>query len=185
MLKKILVAVAAILALAAAFVATRPSDFKVERSATLAAPPAVIYATIADFSRWSAWSPWARLDPAMKGTVTGTPATVGHAYAWSGNDQVGEGRMTITGLAPGERVEIRLEFLKPWEATNATVLSIQPAGTGSRVTWTMTGTNGFMMKAAGIFMNMDAMVGADFERGLASLGTVTQAEAAGLPVDPR
>ena len=185
MLKKILVAVVALTLLAAAFIATRPAEFRIERSATLAAPPAVVYATISDFSRWSAWSPWEKLDPAMTRSMAGQPGTVGHTYGWKGNDKVGEGRMTITGLAPDERVEIRLEFLKPWEATNATVLSIQPAGAGSRVTWTMTGTNGFLMKAAGIFMNMDAMVGGDFERGLANLGTVTQAGAAGPPVGPR
>jgi len=179
MVKKLLVAVAAIVALLIAFIATRPAAFRVERSALIGAPPAVVYAQLVDFGRWSAWSPWEKLDPNMKRTLSGAPGTIDHRYAWAGNDEVGEGRMTITGLAPAERVEIRLEFLKPWQATNLTVFALAPEGAGCRVTWAMTGTNGFMMKAMGLVMNMDRMVGGDFERGLQGLQGVAQAAASG------
>lgn len=188
MLKKILIAVAAVVVLLIGFIATRPATFQVERSAVIGAPPTLLFAQLTDFGRWSAWSPWEKLDPAMKRTLSGAPGTVGHAYGWIGNDEVGEGRMTLTALSPGERVEIRLEFIKPWQATNATTFAIQPDAAGARVTWTMTGTNGFMMKAAGIFMNMDKMVGGDFERGLQSLKLLAEAEAskpAATPVEPR
>lgn len=174
MLKKILVGLV-VVALLVAIIATRPSHFLVERSATIAAPPAVVFARLADFGKWSAWSPWEKLDPAMKRTVSGAPATVGHAYAWSGNAKAGEGRMTITGLTP-ERIDIRLEFLRPWEATNEAVFTLAPEGSGCRVTWGMSGASGFLMKAIGLVVSMDAMVGKDFEQGLRNLRTTAEAD---------
>jgi len=107
---------------------------------------------------------------------------VGHGYAWAGNDQVGEGRMTIAALEPGRRVDIDLEFLKPMEARNPTRFALVPEGAGTRVTWSMTGHNGFVARAFTLFMDMDKMVGGDFERGLASLQGVAEAEAARAPV---
>jgi hypothetical protein len=178
MLKKILLFVAAAVAVFLAVVATRPSEFKVERSATVPAPPAVVYAQVADFGRWGAWSPWEKLDPSMKKEVTGTPGAAGHSYHWVGNKQVGEGRMTIVAARPGAGVDIKLEFLQPWQATNATTLATAAEGAGTRVTWTMTGTNNFMLKAVTLFMDMDKQIGGDFERGLASLKAVSEAEAA-------
>jgi len=177
MLKKALALLVAALALLAAVIATRPSEFRLERSATVAAPPSVVFAQVSDFGRWAAWSPWEKLDPAMKKTVSGGPGSAGHGYHWTGNDQVGEGRMTVTEARPGERVDIRLEFLRPWQATNATSIATAAEGAGTRVTWTMTGRNGFMMKAVGLFMDMEKMVGSDFERGLASLKAVAEMEA--------
>jgi len=181
MLKKILAFVVAAVALLLAVIATRPADFKVERARTIAAPAAVIYAQIADFGRWASWSPWAKLDPSMKATLSGAPAAVGHGYAWAGNDKVGEGRMTIAALEPGRRVDIDLEFLKPMEARNPTSFALVPESAGTRVTWTMTGHNGFVARAFTLFMDMDKMVGGDFERGLASLQGVAEAEAARTP----
>jgi uncharacterized protein YndB with AHSA1/START domain len=177
MLRKVLVGVALVVGFLVAFIATRPSHFVIERSATLPAPPAVVFARLADFGKWSAWSPWERMDPAMKRTFSGEPASVGHAYGWVGNDEVGEGRMTIVSLTPPARVEIRLEFLKPMKATNATVFTVEPEGTGSRVTWAMSGTQGFVMKAIGLVMNMDKVVGKDFEQGLSNLADVLKADA--------
>jgi hypothetical protein len=174
MWKKILIFIAAAVVVFLAVVATRPADFKVERSATLPAPPAAVYAQVSDFGRWAAWSPWERLDPSMKKEVTGAPGTVGHAYHWVGNKQVGEGRMTIVAARPGAGVDIKLEFLQPWQATNATTLATAADGAGTRVTWTMTGTNNFMMKAMTLFMDMDKMVGGDFERGLANLKAASE-----------
>lgn len=178
MLKKILLAVAAVVVLLVAVVATRPSEFQVRRSATMAAPPAVVYAQIADFGRWSEWSPWAKLDPGMKTTLDGAPTAPGHAYSWTGNDKVGKGRMTILSAQPGEKVEIRLEFIEPWASTNATVFDLAQDGAGTRVTWTMSGHANFVMKAMGLFGDMDKMIGNDFERGLATMKSVAEVEAA-------
>jgi hypothetical protein len=175
MLKKVLVGLVIVVAFLFAFVASRPSSFVVERSAVIAAPPAVVFARLADFGQWSAWSPWEKLDPAMKRSISGAPATVGHSYAWSGNAKAGEGRMTITELTP-ERIDVRLEFLKPWKATNETVFTLAPEGSGCRVTWTMSGTSGFAMKAMGLVTNMDAMVGKDFEQGLRNLRATAEAD---------
>lgn len=177
MLKKILIVAAAVIAVLVAIVASRPSTYEVERSATIGAPPDLVYAQVADFGRWSEWSPWAKLDPGMKTTLTGTAATPGHAYAWTGNDKVGEGRMTITELEPGRQVSIRLEFLKPFASTSATRFSFAPDGSGTRVGWKMSGTNGFVEKAFCIFMDMDKMIGGDFEKGLGQLKAVAEAEA--------
>jgi len=181
MWKKILMAVAALVAVLLAVVASRPGSYQVERSATVAAPPAVVYAQVADFGRWAQWSPWAKLDPAMKTTLTGAPASVGHGYAWAGNDKVGEGRMTITEVAPGQRVGIKLEFLKPFASTSPSSFSLAPEGAGTRVTWKMTGTNGFVEKAFTLFMDFEKMIGADFDKGLSQLKAVAEAEARQAP----
>jgi len=178
MLKKVLLVVAAALILLVAVIATRPSDFRVQRSATLNVPPAVVFQQIADFGRWAAWSPWAKLDPAMRTNLTGAPASVGHSYTWTGNDKVGEGRMTIIGVEPARQVEIKLEFLKPWESTSPSSFTLAPEGTGTRVTWTMSGHSNFVMKAMSLFTDMDQMIGGDFERGLAAMKSVAEVEAA-------
>lgn len=178
MLKKILLVAAALIAALLVAIATRPSEFKVERSAVVAAPPAVAWAQVADFGRWPPWSPWAKLDPAMKTAQAGSPGTPGHSYEWSGNDKVGKGKMTITAARPGESVDIDLQFLAPWEARNVTRFAFAADGAGTRVTWTMTGKSNFAMKAMTLFMDMDKTVGGDFERGLAALQGVAAAEAA-------
>ena len=154
--------------------ATRPADFRIVRSRTVAAPPEVVHAYVNDFHKWPEWSPWEKLDPAMKREFSGAPA--GHRARpthWSGNDDVGEGRMTITDSRAAQSVTIRLEFLKPFAATNTTQFDFAPSGSGTNVTWAMTGHNNFMAKAFSAFMDMDKMVGADFEKGLAGLDTAT------------
>ncbi len=150
-------------------VVTRPAKFHVERSATIGAPPDTVFASVNDLHEWSAWSPWEKLDPQMKRTYEGPPSGQGAIYAWSGNDKVGEGRMTIERSEKPQLVGIKLEFIKPWEATNATTFTFSPSPEGTRVTWAMDGNNNFMGKAASLFMDMDKMVGGDFERGLASM----------------
>lgn len=175
MIKKILIAVVALILVLVAVISTRPSTLHIERSAQIAAPPEVVLAQISDFHRWVAWSPWEKLDPSMKKTFEGPAQGVGAKYAWEGNDKVGKGRMTITDIKP-DRVGIHLEFMAPYSATNETTFSTKPDAGGVKLTWAMDGTNNFMMKAFGMFMNMDSMVGHDFETGLASLKNVSETE---------
>ncbi len=154
------------------FIATRPSTYQVSRSITVAAPADVALAQVSDFHKWNAWSPWEKLDPAMKKTFDGSGN--GATYAWVGNDKVGEGKMTITGLAP-QKVDIKLEFIKPFEESSDTSFTTEPAGEGTKVTWTMKGNNSFVGKAFTVFMDMDAMIGKDFESGLAALKVAAEA----------
>lgn len=156
------------------FVMTRPAAFRVERSASVTAPPAAVYAQIADFHNWPAWSPWEHLDPAMTRSLSGAASGTGAVYEWNGNGKVGQGRMTITDAQPDQKVAIKLEFLKPFQATNATTFELSPSGDGTKVTWAMEGRNNFVAKAMCIFMPMDKMVGGDFEKGLASLKQVAE-----------
>ena len=175
MVKKIAVALLLILVVLAVVVALQPADFRIARSRTVAAPPEVVHAFVNDFRNWPAWSPWEKLDPAMKRDVSTPSAGTGATYYWQGNDQVGEGRMTITESRPAQNITMRLEFLKPFAATNTAQFDFAPSGTGTNVTWSMKGTNNFIMKAFGLVMNMDKMVGADFEKGLANLDAATAA----------
>ncbi|MFO0757224.1 MAG: SRPBCC family protein [Byssovorax sp.] len=180
-LKRIGLGLAVVLVLFILVVATRPSSFHVERSATIKAPPAAARAAVADFHGWQAWSPWEKLDPGMKKTFTGPASGTGAVYEWVGNDKVGEGRMTITE-ATADKVTIRLEFIKPFASTNTTTFTFTPSGSETKVTWAMDGHNDFMGKAFSMFMDMDKMVGGDFERGLAALKQV--AESAPAPAAP-
>ena len=148
--------------------------YTVERSVAIDAPQARVYAHVADFHQWGDWSPWDELDPAMTKTFSGSEAGVGAKYSWLGNRKVGQGSMEITDATEHSRVEIALEFLKPFKATNTTTFSLQPEGVGTNVTWSMTGQKTFMTKVMGIFKSMDSMVGPDFERGLARLKTVAE-----------
>lgn len=175
MVKKILVALLAIVGLFLVVVAMQPADFRVTRSTTVNAPAARVFEHVNDFHKWDAWSPWAKLDPNMKKTHEGAPAGPGAIYRWSGNDDVGEGQMTLTDTKPSERVRIKLEFKKPFEATNTTEFSFKPEGDKTEVTWSMSGTNNFMAKAFGLLMNMDKMIGGDFEKGLTQLKAVAEA----------
>ena len=177
MWKRIAIALVVLVAILLVVVATRPSTFRVERSARAVAPAEAVYAQIADFHRWAAWSPWEKLDPGMKKTFEGPAMGEGAAYAWAGNDKVGEGRMTITSARPGEEVVIRLEFLKPWASTSTATFRLAPDGGGTKVTWTMEGHNDLLGKAASLFMDVDKMIGADFERGLAAMKQVSEAKA--------
>ncbi len=177
MLKKILIGVAAVIVLFVIVVMTRPAEFKIERSTTVSAPPEVVFAQVNDFHAWPAWSPWEKLDPGMKRTHSGAPAGTGAAYAWQGNDDVGEGRMTIEKSDAPSTIGIKLEFLKPFAATNQTTFTFANTGGGTKVTWAMEGKNNFAAKAFSLFMNMDKLVGGDFERGLAAMKAVSESAA--------
>lgn len=179
MLKKILLGVLVLVVVLVAVIATRPADYTVTRSKAMAAPPEAIYANVADFHRWRQWSPWENKDTAMTREFSGAASGTGAKYAWVGNSEVGQGSMTITDAKPAERVAILLEFLKPMEATSTTEIKLAPSGTGTNVEWTMSGKNNFMAKGVGLFMNMDKMIGNDFEAGLAKLDSVSRIPAGG------
>jgi uncharacterized protein YndB with AHSA1/START domain len=159
------------------WVAARPSHFHVERATHVDAPAEVIFELIEDFRAWPAWSPWEHLDPEMHREYSGPARGAGARYAWSGNDQVGVGNMLITASEPPTRVSIRLEFSAPWRAVNRATLSIRPDAGGSNVTWSMDGESSFVLKAVGLFMDIDASVGRDFERGLTLLRAVAELRA--------
>ncbi|HSL48718.1 MAG TPA: SRPBCC family protein [Candidatus Deferrimicrobiaceae bacterium] len=175
MLAKIFIGLAVIVVVLVVVVALRPSEFRVERAATIAAPPPVVFAQVNDFRKWDAWSPYARRDPAMKKSFEGAPAGVGAVYTWSGNHEVGEGRTTIIEIRPHDLIRIKLEFVRPFAATNTAEFTFRPEGERTAVTWSLAGRNSFMGKAVGLFMNTDRMVGGDFEKGLAQMKSVVEA----------
>jgi uncharacterized protein YndB with AHSA1/START domain len=181
---KIFTVLVLLVAALAVYVAMQPSEFTISRSRTLAAPPAVVFAYLNDFHQWKEWSPWEKLDPAMRRQYSGAPAGPGAIYEWAGNDKVGDGRMTIVDSKEPETVSIRLEFLKPYQATNTAEFFITPGGLGTDVTWAMSGHNGFMAKAASLVLNIDKQVGGDFEKGLAALDQVTEAAAKAAALAP-
>jgi hypothetical protein len=171
----ILLALAFIALILIVVIAGQPDEFVTSRSATLSAPPEKVFPHVDDLRRWEAWSPWARLDPQAKSTFSGADAGVGAAMAWDGNKKVGAGKMTIIESKPGELIRFKLEFLRPFQATNTAEFHFQSAGGQACVTWTMTGQTNFFFKIFGLFKNCDDMVGKDFERGLASLKQVVEA----------
>ena len=175
MIKKILIGLAIIIVILVVVIMLQPATYQVERSTTIAAPAAVVFAQVNDFHKWNAWSPWAKLDPAMKQSFDGSPAGSGAIYSWAGNKEVGEGRMTITESHPTDLVRIKLEFLKPFAATSATEFTFTPQGNQTNVKWKMSGENNFMAKAFHLVMNMDKMIGSDFEKGLAQMKAVAEA----------
>lgn len=158
-------------------VSLQPSGFSVTRSTTIAAPPEAVFPRVNDLRNWDAWSPWAKLDPNAKITFEGPAAGVGAAFAWSGNNKVGEGRMAITESCPNELVRLKLDFLKPMKATNAAEFTFKPEGSQTVVTWTMSGKNNFIGKAFGLVVNCDKMVSGDFEKGLAQMKSIAEAVA--------
>jgi hypothetical protein len=179
MLPYILIALAVpavLFALLLVFVALQPSQFRIERKAKISAPPATVFGHVNDFHNWLAWSPWEKLDPQLKRTYDGPASGMGAKYAWEGNSKAGQGRMTIVDSRPGELVRIQLEFVKPFTATNISEFTFQPEGNQTAVTWTMTGNNNFMAKAFSLLMNMDKLIGSDFEKGLAGMKAVSEAK---------
>jgi uncharacterized protein YndB with AHSA1/START domain len=166
---KILVVLVAIILLLVLLVATRPSTFRVERSITIAAPPEAVFAKVNDFHAWPEWSPWEKKDPDMKRTHGGASAGVGSTYAWAGDMNVGEGRMTIERGERPSLIEIKLEFFKPFRGTNKATFTFTPADQGTKVLWVMDGRYNFVSKGMAMVMDMDKMIGNDFEAGLAAM----------------
>lgn len=174
MLKKILIGIVVIVLCILAYATTQPDSFSVERKISIAVPPEKVFANINDFHAWEAWSPWAKLDPAMKTTYGGAPAGVGATYDWSGNSDVGSGKMEITGSTPASNVTIKLDFMEPFESHNTTVFTLTPSGGGTDVTWSMSGPSPYISKVMSTFMSMDKMIGGDFEKGLQQLKALSE-----------
>ena len=179
---KIVLILSVIVLVLAGIVAWRPSEFRIERTTVIAAPPSAVFAQVNDFHKWEAWNPWGKMDSAMKQTYEGAPAGAGAVYTWAGNRHVGEGRMTITESRPNDLIRVRLEFLKPFANTSLAEFTFKPQGTQTAVTWSMTGTNNFMAKAFHLVMNMDRMIGGQFDKGLADMKSTVEA---GLRPEPR
>ena len=174
MLKIILLVVIAIVAVLAIVVAMQPDEFRVSRHMTMSAPAPTVFAQVNDLHNWEKWNPWQKVDPAMKLQFSGPASGVGAAYAWQGNKDVGEGRLAIIESRPSDLVRLKLEFLKPFAATNTAIFEFKPAGDQTQVTWSMEGRNNFFAKAIHLCMNMDKMVGGQFEKGLADMKTAVE-----------
>jgi uncharacterized protein YndB with AHSA1/START domain len=166
----IAVAIAVILIIAT----TKPATFSVQRATTVKAPPERIFPLINDFHQWGAWSPWEKKDPAMKRSYSGAASGRGAVYGWEGNNNVGSGRMEILDASAPEKIVIKLDFFKPFEGHNIAEFTMSPQGDGTSVTWLMHGPASFISKVMQVFMNLDTMIGKDFETGLANLKSLTE-----------
>ncbi|WP_146646356.1 SRPBCC family protein [Labilithrix luteola] len=178
MLRKVLIGLAVVVALFVVVVATRPAQFHIERSIEIATSPDRPFAQVNDFHAWAAWSPYDKLDPQVTRTFEGPTSGKGAVYGWKGNEKVGEGRMTIEKSTPSSEIGIKLEFTKPFAATNQATFTFAPSASGTKVTWAMDGENNFISKAFALFVDMDKMIGADFEKGLAAMKTVAESNTA-------
>lgn len=174
MVKKIAIVLAVLLLGLLTFAATRPDSFRVQRTLTIHAPPEKIYPLLEDFHRWNDWSPYQKLDPSMRRTLSGAERGKGAVYEWDGNAKAGKGRMEITNLSAPSRVTIQLDFTKPFEAHNTAEFTLQPRGETTDVTWAMYGPSPFATKLVGVFLDMDRMIGRDFEAGLANLKALAE-----------
>jgi hypothetical protein len=178
MIKKIILGVLAVVVLGivaiAAAVSMQPDEYTVVRSATFDAPPEKVFEQVNDFRNWKAWSPWEKLDPNMKTTLSGPESGKGAGYAWIGNDEVGEGKMTIVESRPHESVSIDLEFIKPFAMSSRSDFAFRPNGDKTDVTWTMKGENGIVGKAFCLVMDMDSLIGKDFEKGFAQMKPIVE-----------
>lgn len=179
MFKIILLVIVAVLVVFAIVVALQPSNFRIVRSIVIDAPPAAAFAQVEDFRRWTAWSPYEKLDPNLQRSYRGLAVGEGAVYDWVGDKNAGEGRATILESQPGERVRIELAFRKPFQATNFAEFVFRPVGDQTEVTWSMSGERNFMFKAVGLFMSMDKIVGAQFEDGLRQLKALAESQPRG------
>jgi hypothetical protein len=178
MIAKILIGLAALILILVIVVASRPTDFRYERSITVTAAPAAIFPHLNNLHKWQVWSPYAKKDPDAKTVFEGPDEGNGAAMSWAGDSNVGEGKMTIVESKPGELVKYRLDFVKPFTGTNVAEFTFTPEGGGSRVVWSMSGKNNFFSKAFGLIVDCDKMIGDDFEKGLADLKTLVEKPAA-------
>lgn len=173
MFKKIGIAVVVLIAAVLIYAATKPDTFRVERTASIKAPPEKIYPLLNDFKQQVAWSPWEKKDPGMKRTYSGAESGKGSVYEWDGNSDIGKGRLEITESSPS-KVAMKLDFLEPFEAHNMAEFTLAPTGETTDVTWAIFGPMPYISKVMTIFCNMDTMIGKEFEAGLADLKALAE-----------
>jgi uncharacterized protein YndB with AHSA1/START domain len=177
-MKKILITLAilvvVLIGVLLGYAASQPDTLRVERSIGIAAPPGIIFAYMNDFRRSRDWSPYEQKDPDMKRELSGAPMGVGAVYAWEGDENVGAGRMEILESMPNSKIVIQLDFFEPMEGRNMVEYTFVPDGDTTRVTWTMSGPMNFVSKLMCAVIDMDAMIGKDFETGLQQLKSVTE-----------
>ena len=169
----ILAAIAVIIFIIVA--AMQPSDFRITRTGTITAPASAVFTQVNDLHKWDAWSPWAKLDPEAKNSFEGPSSGIGAIMSWAGNNKVGQGSMTIMESRPDEFISFKLEFLKPFKATNTSEFTFTSENDQTTVTWSMYGKNNFMGKVIGLIMSCEKMVGGQFEKGLEALKSVVEA----------
>jgi hypothetical protein len=174
MLTYILLGLGVIVVIFLIVVAMQPGDFRVTRSAKIAAPATVVFPHVNDLHKWQAWSPWAKMDPAAKNTFEGPAEGLGSIFSWDGNNKVGSGRMTVIESRPSALVKFKLEFFKPFKAVNTAEFTFTPEGNQTLVTWSMYGPNNFVGKAMHLLIDCDKMVGSQFEKGLADLKALAE-----------
>lgn len=174
MLLYVALALVVIVVIVLILAAMKPDEFSVVRTVVIDAPAERIFPHVNDFHAWTAWSPWEKMDPALNRTYSGPTSGKGAKYAWSGNKKVGSGSMEITESTAPSRVLLKLDFMTPFEAHNMTEFTFVPQGSGTKVTWAMRGPAPFMIKVMHVFMNMDAMVGKDFDKGLVDLKAISE-----------
>ena len=174
MLKIIGLIIAVLIAGVLVLAATKPDTFRVQRAASIKAPPEKVFAILNDFQKWGAWSPWEKKDPAMKRTFGATTSGKGAKYAWEGNKDVGKGSMEIAESSPSSRLTIKLDFIEPFEGHNIVDFTLEPKGDSTTVSWNIHGPMPFVSKVISVFCSMDSMIGKDFETGLASLKAVAE-----------
>lgn len=175
MFKTIALVVVVLIVAVLVYAATKPDTFRIQRSATIKAPPQKIFAILNDFHRSESWSPYEKKDPMMKRTFSGAANGKGAVYEFDGNKEVGKGRLTITDTVPASKVTIALDIVEPFAAHNIVEYRLEPLGDATQVTWSMTGQSPYIAKVICLFMDMDRMVGKDFEVGLANLKAVAEA----------
>lgn len=174
MLKTIAIILLVIIASILIYAATKPDTFRVERSISIKASPEKIFPFINDFHHWKSWSPWEKIDPAVINTHSGAESGVGAAYAWSGNNEVGQGRMEIVESVPSSKIVMKIDFIKPFEGHNTVEFTLVPQGDTTIVTQAMYGASPYISKLMSLFFSLDKMVGTKYEEGLATLKTLAE-----------
>ena len=174
MLKKIVIVVVVMIATVLAYAATKPDTFHVQRATRMKAPPEKVFPLINDLHSHVSWSPWEKMDPAMKKTLSGASNGKGAVYEWPGNSPVGTGRIEITDSVPSSKVTMRLDMFTPFEAHNVVEFTLDAAGDSTQVTWAMHGPQPYMMRVLSVFMDCDKMVGQNFETGLANMKALVE-----------
>ena len=174
MIKIIAILFAILIGAVLLYAATRPDSFRVERSAIIKAAPEKVFPLINDFHQWEAWSPWEKIDPALKRTYEGAPSGKGAVYTWTGNKDVGAGRMEIVESTPASKIVIKIDFTAPFAANNAVEFILERQGETTKVTQAMYGPSPFISKLMGLFFSIDKMVGDKYEQGFASLKAIAE-----------